>query len=80
MASNGVSASVILNSAFFKTLNYFIMAKTWFVIIKPFGVRIWILMMLYFWTRLRVSFNAYISILVAIQVIYRALTRQLTTG
>jgi hypothetical protein len=27
-----------------------------------------------------VSFNAYISILVAIQVIYRALTRRLTTG
>jgi hypothetical protein len=27
-----------------------------------------------------VSFNAYISILVAIQVIYRVLTRQLTTG
>jgi hypothetical protein len=38
------------------------------------------LMMMYLWTRLRVSFNAYISILVAIQVIYWALTRQLTTG
>jgi hypothetical protein len=38
------------------------------------------LMMLYLWTRLRVSFNAYMSILVAIQVIYRALFRRLTTG
>jgi hypothetical protein len=38
------------------------------------------LMMLYLWTRLRVSFNAYMTILVAIQVIYRAITRQLTTG
>jgi hypothetical protein len=37
------------------------------------------LIMLYLWTRLRVSFNAYISILVAILVIYLALTRQLTT-
>jgi hypothetical protein len=35
--------------------------------------------MMYLWTRLRVSFNTYISILVAIQVIYRALTLQLTT-
>jgi hypothetical protein len=38
------------------------------------------LMMLYLWTRLRVSFNAYMLILVAIQVIYQALTRRLTTG
>jgi hypothetical protein len=37
------------------------------------------LMMLYLWTRLRVSFNEYISILVSIQVIYRVLTRRLTT-
>jgi hypothetical protein len=34
---------------------------------------------LYLWTRLRVSFNAYMSILVAIKVIYRALTPRLTT-
>jgi hypothetical protein len=27
---------------------------------KPLGVRIWILMLLYLWTRLRVSFNVYI--------------------
>jgi hypothetical protein len=60
MASHGVSASVSLNSAIFKTLNYFVMEKTRFVIIKPFGVRFWILMMLYLWTRLRVSFNAHI--------------------
>jgi hypothetical protein len=32
------------------------------------------------WTRLRVSFNAYVNPLYEIQVIYRALTRQLTTG
>jgi hypothetical protein len=38
------------------------------------------LMMLYLWTRFRVSFNAHMSILVAIQVIYRALTQRLTTG
>jgi hypothetical protein len=38
------------------------------------------LMVMYLWTRLRVSFDAYISILVAIQVIYWALTRRLTTG
>jgi hypothetical protein len=38
------------------------------------------LIMLYLWTRLRVSYYAYMSILVAIQVIYRALTRRLTTG
>jgi hypothetical protein len=37
-------------------------------------------MMMYLWTRLQESFNAYISILVAIQVIYRALIRRLTTG
>jgi hypothetical protein len=37
------------------------------------------LMMVYLWTRLRVSFDAYMLILVAIQVIYRALTRRLTT-
>jgi hypothetical protein len=32
------------------------------------------------WTRLRVSFNAYVGPLYEFQVIYRALTRQLTTG
>jgi hypothetical protein len=32
------------------------------------------------WTRLRVSFNAYIDPLFEFQVIYRALTRQLKTG
>jgi hypothetical protein len=32
------------------------------------------------WTRLRVSFNAYVDPLYEFQVIYRALTRQLTTG
>jgi hypothetical protein len=31
------------------------------------------------WTRLRVSFNAYVDPLCGFQVIYRALTRQLTT-
>jgi hypothetical protein len=40
--------------------------KLWFVIIKPFGVKIWMSFMLYIWTRRRVSFNAYMSILVAI--------------
>jgi hypothetical protein len=32
------------------------------------------------WTHLRVSFNAYVDPLSEFQVIYRALTRQLTTG
>jgi hypothetical protein len=32
------------------------------------------------WTRLRVSFNAYVDPPFEFQVIYRALTRQLTTG
>jgi hypothetical protein len=32
------------------------------------------------WTRLRVSFNAYADLLYEFHVIYRALTRQLTTG
>jgi hypothetical protein len=32
------------------------------------------------WTRLRVSFNAYVDPLYEFQVIYRVLTRQLTTG
>jgi hypothetical protein len=32
------------------------------------------------WTRLRVSFNAYVDTLFDVQVIYRALTRQLTTA
>jgi hypothetical protein len=31
------------------------------------------------WTRLHVSFNAYVDPLFEFQVIYRALTRQLTT-
>jgi hypothetical protein len=32
------------------------------------------------WIRLRVSFNAYVNPLFEFQVIYRAITRQLTTG
>jgi hypothetical protein len=32
------------------------------------------------WTRLRVSFNAYVDPLFEFQVIYQVLTRQLTTG
>jgi hypothetical protein len=32
------------------------------------------------WTGLRVSFNAYVDPLFEFQVIYRALTQQLTTG
>jgi hypothetical protein len=37
------------------------------------------LIILYLWTHLRMSFNAYMTILVAIEVIYRVLTRRLTT-
>jgi hypothetical protein len=32
------------------------------------------------WTRLRMSFNAYVDPLYEFQVIYQALTRQLTIG
>jgi hypothetical protein len=32
------------------------------------------------WTRLHVSFKAYVNPLYELQVIYRALTQQLTTG
>jgi hypothetical protein len=32
------------------------------------------------WARLRVSVNAFVDPLYVLQVIYRALTRQLTTG
>jgi hypothetical protein len=51
-----------------------------FVIIKPLRGKFRMLIMFYLWTRLRVSFNAHMSILVAMKVIYRVLTRQLMTG
>jgi hypothetical protein len=66
MASCGVLAFRLVNSAVSKTLNYVMVTKLRFVINKPLGIQIWMLMMLYLWTRLRVSFNAYMSILVAI--------------
>jgi hypothetical protein len=40
--------------------------KLRFVIINPSELKLRMLIMLYLWTRLRVSFNAYMSILVAI--------------
>jgi hypothetical protein len=40
----------------------------------------WLLTHVVLWTRLRVSFNAYVDPLYDLQVIYRALTQQLTTG
>jgi hypothetical protein len=42
MASRGVFASASLFPLLFKTLNYFIVIKLWFVMNKPLGVRIWI--------------------------------------
>jgi hypothetical protein len=61
MASRGVFAFVSLFPLLFENSKLSQHdKKLWFVIIKPFGVRIWILMLLYLWTRLRVSFNAYI--------------------
>jgi hypothetical protein len=40
----------------------------------------WLLTCVVLWTRLRVSYNAYVDPVYVFQVIYRALTRQLTTG
>jgi hypothetical protein len=80
MASRGVAASVSLIPLFQNSKLFRYGKKLRFVIIKPCGVQIWMLMMMYLWTHLRVTFNAYISILVAIQVIHRTLTRRLTTA
>jgi hypothetical protein len=44
------------------------------------GCNNWLLTRVVLWTRLRVSFNAYVDSLYDFQVIYRTLTRQLTTG
>jgi hypothetical protein len=57
----------------FRTLNLYSMAGT-MVCNKLFLTRVVL------WTRLRVSFNAYVDPLYEPQVIYRASTRQLTTG
>jgi hypothetical protein len=54
-----------------RTFNY--CPEQWFVIN-------WILTRVVLWTRLRVSFNAYVDPLYEFQVIYQALTWQLTTG
>jgi hypothetical protein len=57
----------------FRTLNLYLLSRT-MVSNKMFLTRVVL------WTRLRVSFNAYVDPLYEFQVSYRALTRQLTTG
>jgi hypothetical protein len=57
----------------FRTLNLYSMSGT-LVCNKMLVTRVVL------WTRLRGSFNAYVDPLFEFQVIYRALTRQLTTG
>jgi hypothetical protein len=57
----------------FRTLNIYFMS--WAMVCnKLFLTRVVL------WTRLRVSFNAYVDPLYEFQVIYQALTRQLTIG
>jgi hypothetical protein len=66
LTSHGVLASARLIPLFSKTLIYIVMPKTSIYNNLPFGVRFRMLVILYLWTLLRVSFNAYLSILVAI--------------
>jgi hypothetical protein len=51
-----------------------------FVIVKPFGADLDLILCIVLWTLLCLSFNAYVYPLCVIQVIYRTLTRQPTTG
>jgi hypothetical protein len=73
-ASCDVHRSASLNySAVFSNSETFILChEQWFVMKCLIHVVLW--------TRLRVSFNACVDPLFDVQVIYRALTRQPTTG
>jgi hypothetical protein len=66
-------ALVYFISAEFKLWTFIYCLEQWFVIN-------WILTRVVLWTRLRVSFNAYVDPLYEFQVIYRELTSQLTIG
>jgi hypothetical protein len=66
LASHGVPASVSLIPLFQKLRTTLLCQKPQFVINKPFKGKFLLLIMMYLWTCLRVSFNAYMSILVAI--------------
>jgi hypothetical protein len=66
LASRCILAFRLVYFRCFRNPDYVVMSKTHLVIIKPFGVNFLLLIMLYLWTRLCVSFNAYMSILVAI--------------
>jgi hypothetical protein len=66
LASRGVLAFRLVNSAVSKTRNYIVMIKTSVCNNETLRGEFLLLIMLYLWTRLRVSFSAYISILVAI--------------
>jgi hypothetical protein len=74
MASSDVHRSASLNySAVISNSETFILClEQWFVIKCLIHVVLW--------TRLRVSFNACVDPLFNVQVIYRVLTRQPTTG
>jgi hypothetical protein len=63
---------VYFNSAVFELRTFTSRHEQWFVIKYLIHVVLW--------THLRVSFNACVDPLFDVQVIYRALTRQPTTG
>jgi hypothetical protein len=78
MTSRMVSCDVyrcasLIYFRYFRTLNLYSMSGT-LVCNKMFLTHVVL------WTHLRMSFNACVDPLYVLQVIYRALTRQLTTG
>jgi hypothetical protein len=66
LASRGVLAFRLVNSTALKTLNCVVMSKTPVCNNGTSQGKLLLLIMLYLWTHLRVSFHAYMSILVAI--------------
>jgi hypothetical protein len=65
LASHGVSAFRLIIFVVLKTLNCVVMLKTSVCNNSTLRGKFWMLTMYCLWTRLRVSFNAYMSILVA---------------
>jgi hypothetical protein len=57
LASRGVLAFRLVNSLFQKLWTTLLCQKLWFVITKPFRGEFLLLIMLYLWTHLRVSFK-----------------------
>jgi hypothetical protein len=66
LASRGVLTFRLVHSAVSKTLNYVVMTKTSVCNNYTLRGKFLLLIKLYIWARLRVSFNSYMSILVAI--------------